>query len=155
MAVYNDDYDNEEERRADLAWEYRKGGPNDPNLYAEEEPEEDAEEEEEARLIDAEALKKALDEQMNFEENCRDSVFDIIDNAPSYCALFSNEACINCRYQSVTIKPDGSHVFDFRKKGRWVFGRCLICGAYHQGKYNNFCPNCGADMRQKGKDGTQ
>ena len=44
MAVYNDSYDNEVERRADLAWEYRKGGPNDPNLYEEEEPEEDEEE---------------------------------------------------------------------------------------------------------------
>ena len=35
------------------------------------------------RLIDADALKKSLDEQMHFEENCRDSVFDIIDNAPT------------------------------------------------------------------------
>lgn len=34
-------------------------------------------------LISREALKKALDEQMNFDENCRDSVFDIIDNAPT------------------------------------------------------------------------
>ena len=34
-------------------------------------------------LISRDALKKALDEQMNFEENCRDSVFDIIDNAPT------------------------------------------------------------------------
>ena len=35
-------------------------------------------------LISREALKQALDEQMNnFEENCRDSVFDIIDNAPT------------------------------------------------------------------------
>ena len=36
------------------------------------------------RLIDPDALKEALDEQMNnFEENCRDSVFDIINNAPT------------------------------------------------------------------------
>lgn len=34
-------------------------------------------------LISREALKKALEEQMNFDENCRDSVFDIIDNAPT------------------------------------------------------------------------
>lgn len=47
MAVFNDGHDNQEDYKADLAWEYRKGGPNDPNLYAEEEPEEDAEEEEE------------------------------------------------------------------------------------------------------------
>lgn len=35
------------------------------------------------RPIEADALKKALDEQMNFEENCRDSVFGIIDKAPT------------------------------------------------------------------------
>ena len=44
-------------------------------------------------LISREALKKALDEQMNFEENCRDSVFDIIDNAPAvelFCSYLSD-----------------------------------------------------------------
>ena len=35
------------------------------------------------RTIDADKLKKALIEQMNFDENCRDSVFDIIDKAPT------------------------------------------------------------------------
>lgn len=77
MAVFNDGHDNQEDYKADLAWEYRKGGPNDPNLYAEEEPEEDAEEE--VRLIDANALKK---------EFCKDIMGGlnwerIIDNAPT------------------------------------------------------------------------
>ena len=34
-------------------------------------------------LISREALKRALNKQMNFDENCRDSLFDIIDNAPT------------------------------------------------------------------------
>lgn len=34
-------------------------------------------------LISREELKKVLNEQINFDENCRDSVFDIIDNAPT------------------------------------------------------------------------
>lgn len=42
------------------------------------------------RLGDLDALKETLDEQMNFEENCRDSVFDIIDNAPTI------NFCPNC-----------------------------------------------------------
>ena len=33
MAVYNDGYDNYDEYKADLAWEYRKGGPNDDSDY--------------------------------------------------------------------------------------------------------------------------
>jgi len=35
------------------------------------------------RLIDADELKKALNIQMNLEDNCRDSVFEIIDNFPT------------------------------------------------------------------------
>lgn len=33
MAVFNDGHDNQEDYKADLAWEYRKGGPNDPETY--------------------------------------------------------------------------------------------------------------------------
>ena len=46
------------------------------------------------RLIDADTLKKALDEQMHFEENCRDSVFDIIDNAPTIEAYTEDDMCV-------------------------------------------------------------
>lgn len=45
-------------------------------------------------LISRSELKKALDEQMNFDENCRDSVFGIIDNAPTI--EFSKEICSAC-----------------------------------------------------------
>lgn len=88
MAVYNDGYDNEEERKADLAWEYRKGGPNDPNLYAEEEPEEDAEEE--VRLIDAEELKRKFQDRSYWTYTHEygdaipiDWIMSGIDNAPT------------------------------------------------------------------------
>lgn len=95
MAVYNDGYDNEEERRADLAWEYRKGGPNDPNLYPKEEPEEDEEEEEEeeeVRLIDAEALKKAIKKELPQMSNWGETFIPLlIDNAPTV------EPCLNCK----------------------------------------------------------
>lgn len=35
-----------------------------------------------------------------------------------------------------------------RPQGRWLFSRCDKCGAYHDGMYRSFCPNCGADMRE-------
>lgn len=117
------------------------------------------------RLIDAEALKKALDEQMNFEENCRDSVFDIIDNAPTvepsdYVVAERAEArqrgyadgYRNGMEIGKTLNPK-------IKQGEWkrdnygdVF--CSNCGvecAYNEeGLYSLglFCHHCGADMRK-------
>ena len=49
------------------------------------------------RLIDADELKKELDEQMNFEENCRDSVFDIIDDAPTVAEVFKTGSATGLR----------------------------------------------------------
>ena len=41
-----------------------------------------------------------------------------------------------------------------RKKGEWIDELCSICGQYvYSGDTNNFCPNCGADMRGE-KDGS-
>ena len=43
-----------------------------------------------------------------------------------------------------------------RPKGQWVVKGswntrpvCSECGAFNNSKYKNFCPNCGADMRNK------
>lgn len=60
------------------------------------------------RLIDADALKKTLDEQMNFEENCRDSVFGIIDNAPTVepiCPYLSDDEVKQPCLQAPCKKP--------------------------------------------------
>ena len=59
MAVYNDHYDNEDEYRADLAWEYRKGGSNDPELYDTGTPEK--EEPTDAQIEYAEKLAEIYD----------------------------------------------------------------------------------------------
>ena len=45
-----------------------------------------------------------------------------------------------------------------RKRGKWKQGCCTECG-YNWGKdapianVPNFCPNCGADMREEAEDG--
>lgn len=59
MAVYNDSYDNYDEYKADLAWEYRKGGPNDDSYYGEDyaDPEDTGE-----GMTLAEWLKRGLNE---------------------------------------------------------------------------------------------
>lgn len=36
-----------------------------------------------------------------------------------------------------------------RKTGRWIDDNCSECGQYvYHGDARNFCPNCGADMRE-------
>ncbi len=62
------------------------------------------------RRIDADELKKALDEQMNFEENCRDSVFDIIDNAPTVECPFYAEAYQTGYEEGKNERPEGEWI---------------------------------------------
>lgn len=93
--------------------------------------------------------------------------------------LISRHYVIECVYKALrTPPPEGAFtdtmslaigmVNDLpparseRKKGKWVrdeFGsKCSCCGLYaYRDKFekpweSNFCPNCGADMREEGKD---
>lgn len=124
------------------------------------------------RLIDSDALKKALDEQMiNFEENCRDSVFDIIDNAPTIfncnaCKNMGNEReCVDCHDYSNYVH------YEEKPKGEWEESHICSCGKIlrmrmdviehkckHCGRWSikwvgtipdNFCSYCGAKMGGK------
>ena len=36
----------------------------------------------------------------------------------------------------------------FTRKGKWIDGMCTECEESTQGFLTNFCPNCGADMRE-------
>lgn len=75
------------------------------------------------RQIDADALKETIDREI-FRHDTIDHVFQIIDDAP-------------------TIEP---------KRGRWIpvdnghHVRCSECGRCGFAS-DNFCPNCGADMK--------
>ena len=47
--------------------------------------------------------------------------------------------------------------YEERPHGEWNYiqaGMCVcpFCGAYPHKDYKNFCPNCGADMREAGND---
>ena len=87
------------------------------------------------RLIDADALKKEVD---NFQ-NCYNGWSDTYDKA----------YIIEAIEEAPTIEP---------KRGKWVADiehqyhyRCSNCGilAESECKIWNFCPNCGADMRKE------
>ena len=95
------------------------------------------------RLIDADALKKEVD---NFQ-NCYNGWSDTYDKA----------YIIEAIEEAPTIEP---------KRGEWVdmgdFEQCSVCKGTHLKEFQSYygkttwvktpyCPNCGADMR-KGAD---
>ena len=97
------------------------------------------------RLIDAEALKKSL---QNFfqglviknHENIDEDIFYYIDNAPTIDAF------------EVVGKENedflGKIGFFYRPHGKWICGmKCSVCGDFSSDN-GNFCTNCGADMRE-------
>lgn len=100
------------------------------------------------RLIDADALKKALDEQMNFDENCRDSVFAIIDNASTIEQKYY-ERIIAQINPVIEERPHGEWIIIKSPLSDEIIVKCPICGDEFIGndvQDYNFCPNCGAYM---------
>lgn len=99
------------------------------------------------RLGDLDSLKETLDEQMNFEENCRDSIFEIIDNAPTVDTDEIYKKGYHAGFFATHGEPE-------RPQGEWNYIQagmavCPFCGASPHKDYKNFCPNCGAKMNSK------
>ena len=100
-------------------------------------------------LIDAEALKKAVEQEYNetldgIVKFGIEKAYNLIDNAPTVEYPFYQEA-----YQ--TGYEEGKNE---RPHGKWIY-KCCYGDEYPQcsncGEINdvitNFCPDCGADMR--------
>ena len=133
----------------------------------------------EIRLIDANALKKALKSNCKpelchdyntawCESCCQTNDFeDLIDEAPT--------VEFHYKPKRMKIDKDGNAEFEYVPEGEWIKGnayyderaksmfdkcKCSICGItqsfYEDNETGelysfNFCPNCGADMRPKKK----
>lgn len=108
-------------------------------------------------LISREALKKAISEATYSFEQIPirvDKVQEIIDNAPRVEVGYLTN-CANCaRVEKIRAK---------RPTGEWIkhidnlfpadsTQECSFCHAEQRivGNDDNFCPNCGADMRKGG-----
>ena len=122
----------------------------------------------EIRLIDANALKEAIEQwfvkDKYYSNRVRNNipkseVFDIIDNAPTVEPIKQCKYCKHCGNEDYCSNCHSDHsLFEYyeRPQGEWIkmsdrFGfyfACNKCG-YDRAKSDNanFCPNCGADMR--------
>ena len=49
---------------------------------------------------------------------------------------------------SADVRPVVRGKWIDHQEGRWIYAKCSECGTVHDVK-SNFCPNCGADMREE------
>lgn len=90
------------------------------------------------RLIDADAIIKALN------SNCK----------PELCHDYKTAWCVACcpHNDFVDLLEDAPTVEE-RPQGEWVedmhdcYYHCSVCGHANE-EADNFCPSCGADMRE-------
>lgn len=119
-------------------------------------------------LISREALKEEFDNYIKANPNLS-GIFEvgkyIIDNAPTVfdcrsCKNNGNERyCLDCHDYCNFVR------YEARPQGKWIYKptwdnvhksrTCNKCG-YHEvvfpNEADNFCPNCGADMRKGGTE---
>lgn len=91
------------------------------------------------RLIDADALKKEVD---NFP-NCYNGWSDTYDKAYIIGAIEEQP--------SIDIEPKRGE-WEERPSEDWISIRrwyCSECGEWQTYGMTNYCPNCGADMRER------
>lgn len=68
-----------------------------------------------------------------------------IDNAPSVDIKDQIAGAYNEGYMCGNKEAEKA-----RPQGEWLFHRCSLCGRYDARDNENFCSNCGADMRKGG-----
>ena len=128
------------------------------------------------RLIDAEALKKRIMLAPNKNEETWDELYDSIifeiDNAPTVETKFELKTENGITYPNALDNMTFSHSLSVEERqniiqaymlgananerphGKWIIQDivhclqyCSECRTYSEFKWN-FCPNCGADMRE-------
>ena len=109
-------------------------------------------------LISREALKN--NERHYDEEGCRIFYESEIDKAPAVTptfGMFRAMLCETCQAYA-TNRAIAKLADEYtRPRGKWIlchdtyFSKCSICGdIWLNEECKNYCPNCGADMREEG-----
>jgi rubrerythrin len=79
---------------------------------------------------------------------------DYIERRPLFDALYDAEAItvkgINIfrNFPVADVRPMVRGKWIDHQEDRWIYAKCSECGTVHDVK-SNFCPNCGADMREE------
>lgn len=162
MAVFNDGHDNQEDYKADLAWEYRKGGPNDPETY---EPVEDDQLDEWTDLEFMEALAEEYRETgrpwsairieritKKLKELDETRYLIKAKNQKEAQAIFK-EALRSARL-GVALPAEVEIIPLDRPQGTWNItgeeGQCSLCKVKARLIYGVvYCPFCGARLTRK------
>lgn len=88
------------------------------------------------RLIDADALKEAMNEHTDYKGYLVCDPEEIIDLAPT-----------------VEQRPHGEWIVRRNKQRAHIYSVCSKCNMpYLDTDFPNFCPDCGADMREEGDE---
>ena len=104
------------------------------------------------RLIDADALKKAIIE-LDLDNTSHWTVIHKIDNAPTVDAISNDEGYE--MYGKGYLQGYKRGKAEAIPKGEWINqfiggNECVMCSEckLHFDIGTNYCPNCGADMRK-------
>lgn len=72
------------------------------------------------------------------------SVCEEDEYAMEGCFPRSNLNCV----PAADVRPVKRGEWIDHQEGRWIYAKCSECGTVHDVK-SNFCPSCGADMREE------
>lgn len=104
-------------------------------------------------LISREALKKAIEEVQYTQEFCIERAIDHSINMQMLRMVIDDAPTVDAIVNTIEVRPQGEWIID----GHHI--RCNRCNEYtcdtdREGNKipDNFCPNCGADMRGKEAD---
>ena len=89
----------------------------------------------EKRLIDANALRQTMESNLYWGLDSDGAVLDTIDDAPTVDAV----EVVHGRWERLKELPNAALHY------------CSICG-YPEIRTCNYCPKCGADMRERSTD---
>lgn len=112
------------------------------------------------RLIDANALRKAFAKHPMFNSYWLNQARAIIDLAPTVEPEITDEDIQNAIKQGYNDGYEMAKAKYERPQGEWIFRQGVTCGGYYkcnncgevERAEENYCPNCGADMRGGGSD---
>lgn len=86
---------------------------------------------------------------------CAKGLWDEIPDIDERCSDFKDRSRYVVREKGEWVAGERCNHKPCRIKNpeKWVIYKCSVCGYSNGRKRNDFCPNCGADMRKEENNG--